>query len=224
MARFQKYQVVAKMAEVGMIPVFYHADLEINKQILKATYEGGARVFEFTNRGDFAHEIFGQLVKWAAEECPGMMLGVGSVIDPATTALYLQLGANFIVSPVMNPEMAKICNRRKVAWSPGCGSLSEISQAEELGADVVKIFPGQQVGGPEFVKAVKGPFSWSSIMPTGGVKPERENLTAWFNAGVFCVGMGSQLMIKSSDGGFDYTAIKEKTAEAIAIIRELKSN
>ncbi len=224
MARFTKFEVVQKMGESGMVPVFYHPDLEVCKSILKATYEGGARVFEFTNRGDFAHEIFGALNKWTASECPEMILGVGSVIDPATTALYLQLGANFIVSPVMNPEMAKICNRRKVAWSPGCGSLTEISRAEELGCDVVKIFPGQQVGGPEFVKAVKGPFPWSLIMPTGGVKPERDNLLEWFKAGVHCVGMGSQLMVKDASGNFDLNAISAKTAAALAIIDNFKQD
>ncbi|GJM64228.1 bifunctional 4-hydroxy-2-oxoglutarate aldolase/2-dehydro-3-deoxy-phosphogluconate aldolase [Persicobacter diffluens] len=222
MARFSRIEVVQQMGATGMVPVFYHKDLEVNKAILKACYDGGARVFEFTNRGDFAHEIFGELVKWGAVHTPEMILGVGSVVDPATTALYLQLGANFIVSPILSAEMAKICNRRKVAWSPGCGSLTEISKAEELGAEVVKIFPGQQVGGPEFVKAIKGPFPWSSIMPTGGVSPTRENLTAWFNAGVHCVGMGSKLMKKDPEGNFDTMAIRAATAEALAVIAEVK--
>ncbi|BDD00942.1 bifunctional 4-hydroxy-2-oxoglutarate aldolase/2-dehydro-3-deoxy-phosphogluconate aldolase [Persicobacter psychrovividus] len=222
MAKFTRIEVAQKMKETGMIPVFFHKDLDVCKQVLKATYDGGARVFEFVNRGDFAHEVFGELIKWAATETPEMILGIGSVVDAPTTALYIQLGANFVVSPIMNPEMAKVCNRRKIAWSPGCGSLSEISMAEELGCEVVKIFPGQQVGGPDFVKAVKGPFPWSSIMPTGGVKPERENLTEWFNAGVHCVGMGSQLMIKDADGNFDLEAIKNKTKEALAIIAELR--
>lgn len=206
------------MKQTGMIPVFYHKDLEVCKQVLSACYRGGARVFEFTNRGDFAHEIFAQLVKWAEKELPEMMLGVGSVVDAGTTSLYLQSGANFIVSPILNPEMAKACNRRKVAWSPGCGSLSEISQAEELGAEVVKIFPGSQVGGPDFVKAVRGPFPWSSIMPTGGVKPTEDNLKAWFDAGVHCVGMGSQLMVKHADGSFNYAAIEELTGKALGYI------
>ncbi|ANQ49911.1 bifunctional 4-hydroxy-2-oxoglutarate aldolase/2-dehydro-3-deoxy-phosphogluconate aldolase [Flammeovirga yaeyamensis] len=222
MARFTRIEVAQKMYDTGMIPVFYHKDIDVCKQVLKATYEGGARVFEFTNRGDFAHEIFAELVKWSATELPEMILGIGSVIDAPTTALYLQLGANFIVSPIMNPEMAKVCNRRKVAWSPGCGSLTEIQQAEELGCEVVKIFPGQQVGGPDFVKAVKGPFPWSSIMPTGGVKPERENITEWIKSGVHCVGMGSQLMVKDANGNFDLEGIKNLTKESLEIISELR--
>ncbi|MDE5417504.1 bifunctional 4-hydroxy-2-oxoglutarate aldolase/2-dehydro-3-deoxy-phosphogluconate aldolase [Labilibaculum sp. DW002] len=223
MARFSRIEVALKMKETGMIPVFFHKDIDICKDVVKACYDGGARLFEFVNRGDYAHQIFDELNKWAAKECPDMMLGVGSVIDAGTTSLYIQLGTNFVVSPILNAEMAKVCNRRKVAWSPGCGSLTEISYAEELGAEVVKIFPGAQVGGPEFVKAVKGPFPWSSIMPTGGVKPDEENLRAWFNAGVHCVGMGSQLMVKNTDGTFNYKAIEEATENAISIIKEIRN-
>lgn len=222
MAKYSRIEVALKMKETGMVPVFFHPNIEVCKNVLEACYYGGARLFEFVNRGDFAHEIFGELIKWAAKECPEMILGVGSVIDAGTTSLYIQLGTNFVVSPILNAEMAKVCNRRKVAWSPGCGSLTEISYAEELGAEVVKIFPGAQVGGPEFVKAVKGPFPWSSIMPTGGVKPEKENLTEWFNAGVHCVGMGSQLMIKNTDGSFNYEAIEATTANALSIIKEIR--
>ncbi len=222
MARFTRIQVATAMKETGIIPVFFNKDLQLGKDILLATYKGGARVFEFTNRGDFAHEVFADLNKWAAVEAPEMILGIGSVVDAATTALYIQLGANFIVSPILNAEMAKTCNRRKIAWSPGCGSLSEISYAEELGAEVVKIFPGTQVGGPEFVKAVKGPFSWSSIMPTGGVKPEEDNLKEWFEAGVHCVGMGSQLMAKKANGDFDLPKIEELTKQSIAFAKKYR--
>ncbi len=222
MAKYTRIEVAQMMKQNGMVPVFFHHDIEVCKRVLKACYNGGSRVFEFTNRGDRAHLVFQELIIWAEKETPDMILGVGSVVDAGTTSLYIQLGANFIVSPVLNPEMAKVCNRRKIAWSPGCGSLSEISQAEELGAEVVKIFPGSQVGGPGFVKAVLGPCPWTSIMPTGGVSPDLENLTAWFNAGVHCVGMGSKLMVKDKDGNFDYKAIEAKTKEAISIIANLR--
>lgn len=220
MARFTRIQVALKMAETGMVPVFYHQDAEVGKKVLRACYEGGVRVFEFTNRGDFAHEVFTVLNKYAAAELPEMMMGVGSVVDAGTAALYIQLGADFIVSPVLKEDMAVVCNRRKILWSPGCGSLSEISRAEELGAEVVKIFPGQQVGGPEFVKAVKGPFPWTSIMPTGGVEPKEENLSAWFKAGVTCVGMGSQLITKEVIANNDYASLEQKVREALAIIKK----
>jgi 2-dehydro-3-deoxyphosphogluconate aldolase/(4S)-4-hydroxy-2-oxoglutarate aldolase len=222
MAKYSRIQVALTMKENGMVPVFFHKDIEVCKKVLKACYDGGARVFEFTNRGDRAHMVFQELIIWAEKETPDMILGVGSVVDAGTTSLYIQLGANFIVSPVLNEDMAKVCNRRKIAWSPGCGSLSEISKAEELGAEVVKIFPGSQVGGPSFVKAVLGPCPWSSIMPTGGVTPDVENLTGWIKAGVHCVGMGSQLMIKDPAGNFDYKAIEQKTREALAIIADLR--
>jgi 2-dehydro-3-deoxyphosphogluconate aldolase / (4S)-4-hydroxy-2-oxoglutarate aldolase len=222
MARFTRIQVALKMAETGMIPVFYHKDIDICKKVVKACYEGGVRVFEFTNRGDYAHEVFTELNKYAAKELPEMILGVGSVVDAGTTSLYIQLGANFIVSPVLNEDMAKVCNRRKISWSPGCGSVSEISKAEELGAEIVKIFPGSQVGGPKFVEAVKGPFSWSSIMPTGGVDTSEENLAAWFKAGVTCVGMGSQLITKDMIANGDYAKLTDECRKALEIIKKYK--
>jgi 2-dehydro-3-deoxyphosphogluconate aldolase / (4S)-4-hydroxy-2-oxoglutarate aldolase len=223
MARFTRIQVALKMAETGMVPVFYHTDIETCKQVLKACYNGGVRVFEFTNRGDFAHETFGELNKYCAKELPEMILGIGSVVDAGTTSLYIQLGANFVVSPILNADMAKACNRRKVLWSPGCGSLSDISYAEELGAEVVKIFPGSSVGGPKFVEAVKGPFPWTSIMPTGGVEPTEENLKGWFKAGVTCVGMGSQLITKEIVSGKKYDELGQKCKEALDIIKKLKA-
>jgi len=210
------------MHETGLIPVFYHKDIAVCKKVLKACYDGGVRVFEFTNRGDFAHEVFSDIRKYAKEELPEMMLGVGSVLDAGTASLYIQLGADFIVSPVTKEEMAIVCNRRKILWSPGCGSVSEISRAEELGAEVVKIFPGSQVGGPKFVAAVKGPMPWSSIMPTGGVEPTEENLKAWFEAGVHCVGMGSKLITKEIIQQDKYEKLTAKVKEALDIISRYK--
>jgi 2-dehydro-3-deoxyphosphogluconate aldolase/(4S)-4-hydroxy-2-oxoglutarate aldolase len=223
MARFSRIEVAIKMKETGIVPVFYHKNTEVCKSVVKACYQGGIRVFEFTNRGDFAHEVFGDLNKWAASECPEMILGVGSIIDGPTTALYIQLGANFIVSPLIEEEMAKICNRRKIAWSPGCGSLTEIGRAHELGSEVVKIFPGSSVGGPDFVSGVKGPMPWASIMPTGGVSPDEANLKGWFKAGVHCVGMGSQLFPKDVIENKDWDFISRKCSEALEIVKKLKS-
>jgi 2-dehydro-3-deoxyphosphogluconate aldolase/(4S)-4-hydroxy-2-oxoglutarate aldolase len=210
------------MYDTGMVPVFYHADLEVGKQVLRACYEGGVRVFEFTNRGDYAHETFAALNKHVAKEMPDLLMGVGSVMDAGTAALYIQLGAEFVVSPILSVDIAKVCNRRKIGWSPGCGSLSEISYAEELGAEVVKIFPGTQVGGPAFVKAVLGPCPWASIMPTGGVDPTEENLRGWFEAGVHCVGMGSKLITKEVTANGDYDTLSKTAAQALAIIKKYR--
>ncbi|MEE3148363.1 MAG: bifunctional 4-hydroxy-2-oxoglutarate aldolase/2-dehydro-3-deoxy-phosphogluconate aldolase [Bacteroidota bacterium] len=223
MAKYSRIEVVLQMKENGIVPVFYNADIAICKQVLKACYDAGLRTFEFTNRGDFAHEVFADLNKYAKAELQGMIMGVGSVLDAGTTSLYLQLGADFIVSPIVNAEMAKACNRRKVAWMPGCGSVTEISYAEELGAEVVKIFPGAQVGGPAFVKGVKGPLPWASIMPTGGVSPTEENLKEWLAAGVHCVGIGSKLFIKNTEGAYDYAAITQTISSALDLVKKLRS-
>ena len=222
MARFSRIEVALKMKETGLVPVFYHKNPEVCKNVVKACYDGGVRVFEFTNRGDFATLVFAELNKWAIENCPEMIMGVGSVIDEGTASMYLALGANFIVSPLIDEGTAKVCNKRKVSWSPGCGSVTEIGKAHELGAEVVKIFPGSQVGGPDFVKAVLGPMPWTSIMPTGGVTPDEANLKAWFEAGVTCVGMGSQLFPKEILDNKNYDYISEKCAEVLKTIQKYK--
>ncbi len=210
------------MGETGLVPVFYHTEVGICQAVLQACYQGGARVFEYTNRGDFAHETFAQLVKFCAAELPGMMLGIGSVVEPGTASLYLQLGANFIVSPAIHEDMARTCHRRKVLWIPGCGSINEIGQAESLGAEIVKMFPGAQVGGPKFVAAVKAPCPWTSIMPTGGVEPTEESIKAWFEAGVHCVGIGSQLVTSQILQFRDFAKLTEKTAQVLAWIQLYK--
>ncbi|KXX66667.1 keto-deoxy-phosphogluconate aldolase [Flammeovirga sp. SJP92] len=222
MMKFSRIEVALKMKETGFVPVFFHKDVEVSINILKACYEGGVRVFEFTNRGDNAHEIFRKLIDYRNEFLPDLALGIGSIIDAPTTALYIQTGADFVVSPIVNEEMAKICNRRKVAWNPGCGTISDISKAEELGAEVVKVFPATQVGGPGFIKAVKAPMPWTNIMPTGGVKPTFENLKDWFDAGAYCVGIGGQLFVKSEDGTFDFEQIKNLVHDVRIYIEKLQ--
>ena len=222
MAKYSRLQVAQTMIDTGLVPLFYHDDIEVSKQVLKACYEGGARLLEFTNRGDFAHEVFGELNKYALKELPGMILGVGSVTDAGTASLYMQLGANFIVTPVLREDIAIVCNRKKVLWSPGCGSLTEIAKAEELGCEIVKLFPGGTYGA-SFVKGIKAPQPWTMIMPTGGVAPTKESLESWFNAGVTCVGMGSKLIAKDSNGNFDYKKIEELVQNAIQIITEVRN-
>ncbi len=221
MAKYDKLQVLTVMQETGMVPVFYHADAAIAKQVLKACYDGGVRAFEFTNRGDFAHEIFGELVKYANAELPGMILGIGSVVDPGTAALYLQLGANFVVGPVYNPAVVPVCNRRLVPYCPGCGSASEVSAAQEAGCDVCKVFPGDVLG-PAFIKNLRAPMPWSRLMVTGGVKPERDNLEAWFKAGVTCVGMGSNLFPKDAVAAGDWSRITDLCRKSLQIIKEVR--
>ena len=222
MAQFTRLELVQIMKDTGMVPLFYDKDVEISKKVITACYKGGARLLEFTARGDFAHEVFGELIKYVTKELPGMAMGVGSVTDASSASVFMSLGANFIVTPVLREDIAIICNRRKVLWSAGCGTLTEIAKAEELGCEIIKLFPGS-VYGPKFVKAVRGPQPWTSIMPTGGVSPTKENLEAWFKAGVACVGMGSNLMAKNTDGRFNYKKIESMTRDALKIIKDIKN-
>lgn len=222
MAKFDQLAVLGKMKDTGMVPVFYHADAEVAKQVIAACYEGGVRVFEFTNRGDFAHEVFADVVRHVRQACPELAVGVGSVIDAPTAALYLQLGADFVVGPMFNAEISKVCNRRSVPYVPGCGTVTEVSAAQETGCQVCKVFPGDVLG-PKFVKGLRAPMPWSKLMVTGGVEPTEENLTAWFRAGVFCVGMGSKLFPAAVISSGDWPAVTVKCAEALGYIRKARS-
>lgn len=221
MPRFDNISVINKIASAPMVPVFYHRDVEIAKNILKACYDGGVRAFEFTNRGDFAHEVFADLVKFAARECPDMAIGVGSIVDAPTASLYIQLGACFVVGPLFNPDVARVCNRRSVPYTPGCGSISEVGQAQEAGCIICKVFPGDVLT-PKFVKGLMAPMPWSKLMVTGGVEPSEENLSGWFKAGAFCVGMGSKLFPKEAVAGGRYDLITEKCRQAFRSIEKCR--
>jgi 2-dehydro-3-deoxyphosphogluconate aldolase / (4S)-4-hydroxy-2-oxoglutarate aldolase len=196
MASFERINVIQAIRTSGFVPVFSHPEISVCTHVLDCCYQGGLRLFEFTNRSDFAHETYAALHKYAITKYPDLILGAGTIVDAPTAALFMQMGANFIVSPLLDVDSAKTCNRRKVLWIPGCGSVSEISKAEELGADIIKIFPGGAIGGPGFVKAIKGPMPWTSLMPTSGVDPTKESIKAWFEAGIVATGIGSQLFTK----------------------------
>lgn len=222
MAQYSRIEVAQVMKEIGMIPLFYHPDIDLGKKVLKACYDGGARLIEFTARGDFAFEVFSELNKYAIKELPGMIMGVGSITDAGAASLYMQMGANFVVTPTLREDIAIVCNRRKVLWSSGCGSLTEINRAEELGCEIVKLFPGS-VYGPEFIKAIKDPQPWTSIMPTGGVSNEEANLKGWFDAGVTCVGMGSKMISKEILKERDFKGLQEKVSITMDLIKKLRA-
>lgn len=221
MAKYDKIQVLTAIGETGIVPVFYNGDVEVAKKVLKACYDGGIRAFEFANRGDFAQEVFGELVKYANAELPGMIVGIGSVVDSGTAAMYIQLGANFVVGPLFNPAIAPICNRRNIPYAPGCGTVTEVGMAQEAGCDLCKVFPGDVLG-PAFVKGLRAPMPWSRLMVTGGVKPTRENLEGWFKAGVYCVGMGSNLFPKDAIAAGDWARISALCADALKIVKEVR--
>jgi len=222
MARFTKIQTLTAMKNTAIVPVFYHSDIEVAKEVLSACYKGGIRTFEFTNRGDFAQDVFAQLVKFAAKECPEMILGIGSIVDAPTAALYIQLGANFIVGPLFNPDVAKVCNRRLVPYSPGCGTVTEIGFAQEAGCDLCKVFPAGNVGGPSFIKSVLAPMPWSMIMVTGGVEPTEENLTTWIKAGVTCVGMSSNLFPADVIKAKEWSKITELCRYCLSVVEKAR--
>jgi 2-dehydro-3-deoxyphosphogluconate aldolase/(4S)-4-hydroxy-2-oxoglutarate aldolase len=224
MSRFDRLTVYNTMLADGMVPLFYHADAHVAVAVAGALARGGARLLEFTNRGDFAIEVFSTLVKTLAREQPEMIVGVGTVDDSATAALYIQHGANFVVAPTFNSEVARVCNRRKIAYIPGVATVSEIALAEEYGAEIVKLFPVETAGGPSFVKAVLAPRPWTRIMPSGGVTTDEANLRSWFEAGVACVGMGSQLVRSTWVTSGDYTPIERETAAVLQNIATIRGH
>jgi 2-dehydro-3-deoxyphosphogluconate aldolase / (4S)-4-hydroxy-2-oxoglutarate aldolase len=222
MAQFDRLTVLNTIIDDGMVPLFYHSDIEVARSVASALTRGGSRVLEFTNRGDFAIEVFSALLKHCAQAHPELIVGVGSVEDSATAALFIAHGANFVVGPNFNPELARLCNRRKIAYIPGCGSVNEITAAEEWGVEIVKAFPGDAVGGPSFVKAILGPRPWTRIMPTGGVSPEEDNLRQWFEAGVACVGMGSKLIRSDWVKDGDFESLERSTSATLEFIRSIR--
>lgn len=223
MARFARIEVLKAMYDLGLVPVFYNKDADVARRIVEACADGGARVIEFTNRGDRAFQIFNELISHFEKKRPEIILGVGSVLDAGTASLYINLGANFVVGPVLNKEVAMACNRRKIAYSPGCGSATEISEAESLGVEIVKVFPGGQVGGPAFVKAILGPMPWTRIMPTGGVNPTKESIDEWIKAGTACLGIGSNLITKEAVAREDWSGLAEKVRQCLSLIQEARA-
>ncbi|MBR1871942.1 MAG: bifunctional 4-hydroxy-2-oxoglutarate aldolase/2-dehydro-3-deoxy-phosphogluconate aldolase [Bacteroidales bacterium] len=207
MAKFGKIETLEIIRRSGIVPVYYNADIQTCKNVVKACWSGGIRAFEFTNRGDGAFRIFEALIPFVREECPGMALGAGTILDAPTAAMYIGAGADFIVSPCTSAEVARLCNRRCVPYCPGCGTVTEIVNALELGCDLIKIFPAGTVGGPAFVRNVLAPLPKLMLMATGAVEPTRENLSAWAASGVTAVGMGSKLFPKAAMEQGDWAAV-----------------
>jgi 2-dehydro-3-deoxyphosphogluconate aldolase/(4S)-4-hydroxy-2-oxoglutarate aldolase len=222
MAKYSRLKVLNAMIESGLVPVFYHADSGVVIEVVEACMAGGVSCFEFTNRGDLAHEVFKEVCVHFKNE-DRIILGAGTIMEPATAALYIQLGANFIVGPALNPEVARLCNRRKVAYCPGCGTVSEISAAEELGVEICKVFPATALGGPAFIRDVLAPLPWARLMPTGGVEATEENVSSWIKAGACCVGMGGRLFPPKAVEAGDYAQITQTAAQVLAWIKKARA-
>jgi 2-dehydro-3-deoxyphosphogluconate aldolase / (4S)-4-hydroxy-2-oxoglutarate aldolase len=221
MARYKRLDTLVQMKRIGLVPVFYEPDFDVARQVVTACADGGATVVEFTNRGDRAINVFTRLEEWCAEHRPEVVLGVGSIVDAPTAALYIAAGANFVVGPLLDEEVARLCNSRKIPYSPGCGSATEIHRAHILGVEICKIFPAAEVGGPAFVKNLLGPCPFAEVMPTGGVAPTHESLSAWFDADIAYAGMGSNLISKDLLKKQDYAAIATRVRETLALIQEI---
>ena len=218
-----KETTLVLLNEVGVLPLFYHADVEVAKEVINASYRGGARVFEFTNRGENAFNVFTALLAHVKESLPGLSFGIGTIYDAATAQKYIDAGTDFIVTPCLNPEVGKVCAIANIPWIPGITTLTEIYNATQAGAEVVKLFPGDVVGS-KFVKAIKGPMPNIKIMVTGGVQPTKESIDEWFGAGVYAVGLGSNLFPKEVLAEGNYNWIQQKVAESIELVKEFRAN
>jgi 2-dehydro-3-deoxyphosphogluconate aldolase/(4S)-4-hydroxy-2-oxoglutarate aldolase len=219
MARFMRLEVINALLDIGLVPLFYNGDVETSVELASACAHGGAKVIEFTNRGELAYPVFTELVRHFAKADPTVILGVGSILDAPTAALYMASGANFIVGPSFNREIAKLCNRRKMLYMPGCATETEISTAEEYGAEICKIFPGETVGGPAFVKAVMAPCPWHRLMPTGGVDATETSVSEWIKAGAAAVGIGSKLITAQAVKDKDFDGIAKRASQCVEWIR-----
>ena len=222
MAEKDRMAVLAAMMEQSIIPVFYDPDVDVCRNVIQACANGGAKCVEFTNRGDFAAHVFLEVTRHFAAADRSVIMGVGSIVDAPTAAIYIANGARFVVGPLLNAEVARVCNRRGIPYSPGCGSATEIGDAQELGCEIVKIFPGASVGGPDFVRSVMAPMPWTRLMPTGGVEPTEDSLRRWFGAGIVACGIGSNLITKELLKAKDYAGIEAKVRDAIALTQRIK--
>lgn len=218
---FSKEEIVDGMREKGIVPLFTHDNAKEAFEVVEAAYKGGVRAFEFTNRRPNSFEIFSHLIR-ERKKFPDLMLGIGTVMDAATTKKFIDAGADFIISPILKPEMAEVCSRHDKAWIPGCATLTEIVTAKEHGAAVIKVFPGSVLG-PGFVSAILPVVPDLKLMITGGVEPTKENLSAWFRAGAMCVGMGSQLFTKDILQSRNWDLLTKTVARALDLVKEIRS-
>lgn len=222
MAATDRMAVLTALMRQSIVPVFYDPDVEVCRSVIKACADGGAKCVEFTNRGDFAAHVFLEVTRHFAAVDPSVIMGVGSIVDAPTAGLYIANGAKFVVGPLLNAEVARLCNRRGIPYSPGCGSATEIGDAQELGCELVKVFPGASVGGPDFVRSVMAPMPWTRIMPTGGVEPTEESLRRWFAAGIVACGIGSNLITRDLLKARDYVGIERKVRDTIELAVRIK--
>jgi 2-dehydro-3-deoxyphosphogluconate aldolase/(4S)-4-hydroxy-2-oxoglutarate aldolase len=222
MSSLPRNRVIEEILMVGLIPVFYNNQIDVSQKVAEACSKGGANVLEFTNRGNRAHIVFSKLASWCDRELPEIILGTGTILDIATASLYINNGANFIVGPSFNPDVAKICNKHKVLYIPGCQTPTEISEAEKLGAEIIKLFPANVVT-PKFIETILGPMPQTLIMPSGGVRLDREEITKWIKSGAIALNMGSDIIKKDLVEQGNYEEIKKNVQKCLSWIREARN-
>src|SRR6188768_242102 len=212
---FTQQQILDTMKRTGIVPLFTSEDKDEAQQVIETAYKGGVRVFEFTNRKKNSFEVFSHLVT-VAKKYPDLMLGIGTIMDGATTKKFIDAGAHFIISPILKLEMAEVCHAHDKLWIPGCATLTEIVTAKEHGAGVIKVFPGSVLG-PGFISSIMPVVPDLKLMITGGVEPNEKSLSSWFNAGAMCVGLGSQLFTKEIIENKDWSLLEANIASALQI-------
>lgn len=219
--KFTNTQIVERMKELGLVPLFTHDDIATAQQVIEAAYRGGVRVFEFTNRKKNSFEVFVAMLEYC-KKFPDLMLGIGTVMDGATTKKFIDAGAHFIISPILKLEMAEVCRAHNILWMPGCATLTEIVTAKEHGAQVIKVFPGSVLG-PGFVSAIMPVVPDLQLMITGGVEPNEANLSSWFKAGAMSVGMGSQLFTKEILDNKNWAGLEERVRSILETVQKLRN-
>lgn len=214
--------IIKRIVDQGVLPLYFHPDATVSVEVLKALYAAGIRAVEYTNRGEAALDNFKLLKETRDRELPELLLGIGTIKRKKEAKAFIKAGADFIIAPGIIEEVAETVHKEEMIWIPGCMTTTEIIRAEDAGAKLIKLFPGNLLG-PSFVSAIKELFPDLYFMPTGGVEVNKENLTAWFKSGVVAVGMGSKLITKEILEKKDYEQLINKTKEAIALVNEVRS-
>jgi 2-dehydro-3-deoxyphosphogluconate aldolase/(4S)-4-hydroxy-2-oxoglutarate aldolase len=220
--RFERLSVLQAILDVGAVPIFCPIDDAAARRVVSACHDAGARVVEITNRVEGTHEVFQDLVAWVSTELPDVILGAGSIYDAPTAAMFIDAGAGFIVTPILSPDVARLCNRRRVVYIPACATATEISNAEELGVEIVKLFPAAALDGAEFVRGIHRPSPMTRIMPTN-VAATEDATRAWFAAGVACVGVGTDLITVSLQADPDPSNLTTRLREYMGWVRAARA-
>lgn len=218
----KKTSTMMSIFSTGMLPLYYCHSLTVSLDIARVLYKAGIRAIEYTNRGSAALENFTEMRKILEAELPALHLGIGTVKSKEEAEAFVMAGADFIVSPIVNPAVAAVAKEAGLPWIPGCMTPTEIYQAQQLEATIIKLFPANILK-PEFLRSILALFIGQKFIPTGGVELDEKNIRDWYQSGVVAVGMGSRLITEEIMIKGDYDSLYERTVEALSIIRKVKT-